>query len=184
MAAFLYRLGSLAFRRRLLFVVMWVVVLAGVAVAAVRAPAAPPDVYSVPGTESQQANSLLQGSFPGSNPDGAFAQLVFVAPHGQQVSSTGYRTVIDRVVAVTAAGPQVATAVNPFQAHLVSRDGSTAIATITYKVAYSSLTAVTRSALQDAVREGDKAGLSVHIGGTALTPSITSGPSVAAGRRC
>lgn len=111
MASFLYRLGRLAFRRR------WyvLVVLGAFGTAAARAPAAPSDTLSVPGTESQQANHLLQQSFPGTNPNGAVAQLVFVAPHGQRVTAPGYEPVIGEVVAEAASTPQAAGSVRPFQ---------------------------------------------------------------------
>jgi len=132
-AAILYRLGQTAFRRRWYVVFIWVALLAGVGVAATRAPAAPPDSPAIPGTESQAANDLLQSAFH-TNPGGATAQVIFVAPHGQKVTAQHDQTVIDNVVAEAARSPQVAGAVNPFTAHEVSRDGSAAIATITYKV--------------------------------------------------
>jgi putative drug exporter of the RND superfamily len=105
MAALLYRLGRLAFRRRLVVALLWVAVLAGAGVAATRAPAAPPDNSSVPGTESQQANDLLQQSFPARNPNGAIAQIVFVAPHGQKLTSARDQAVIGQVVDEAAATP-------------------------------------------------------------------------------
>jgi len=135
---------------------------------------------SVPGTESQQANDLLQQAFPGSNPNGSAAQLVFVAPHGQRVSAASYQAAIGKVVTEAASSPQVAGAENPFQSHTVSRDDSTAIATISYKVASSSLTSATTNSLQAAAQQGRKAGLTVEIGGNALN-SAPSSKTAAAG---
>jgi RND superfamily putative drug exporter len=164
----LYRLGQVAFRRRWYVVFIWVVLLVGVGVAATRAPTAPPDSSTIPGTESQAANDLLQKTFH-TNPSGATAQIVFVAAKGHKVTAQHDQAVIDKVVAEGAASPQVASAVNPFASHEVSKDGSAAIATITYNVPYTSLTAATVNTLQKAAQQGRDAGLTVEIGGNALT---------------
>ena len=89
MAAFLYRVGRMAFRRRWYVALMWVGILAVVGFGAARAPAAPNTGFSIPGTESQQASDLIQQRFPGASATGAIAQIVFVAPHGQQVTAAG-----------------------------------------------------------------------------------------------
>jgi RND superfamily putative drug exporter len=166
-AAFLYRAGRFAFRRRWYVALLWVAVLGGVIVAATRAPAAPPDSPAIPGAEFQQANDLLQRSFH-ANPNGASAQLVFVAPHGQKITSARYQPVIGSVIAEAARSPQVASSDSPLRTHEVIRDGSTAIANINYKVVSDSLSAATTSALQDAARQGRAAGVRVEIGGDAL----------------
>ena len=175
MAAFLYRLGRLAFRRRWYAVLMWVVVLGGVGAGAVLAPAAPNSSFSIPGTESQKALDLLQQRFPAANAGGATAQLVFVAPAGQKVTAAANEKAVDRTVAEAAAGQQVASAVNPFQAGAVSKDGTTAYATVTYKVQASDLTDAAKQSLETAVQHGQAAGLTVEVGGTALTPTPSAG---------
>jgi RND superfamily putative drug exporter len=172
-AGLLYWLGRAAFRRRWIVVFGWVAALAVVGILAARAPAAPSDSLSMPGTESQQANDLLQKSFPTANPNGASAQLVFVAPHGQKVTAAQYQTAINQVVAEAAASPQVASSVSPLVSHEVSRDGSTAIGTVSYKVPANELTSATTNALTDAVQHGQAAGLTVEVGGTALNTTPT-----------
>lgn len=62
----------------------------------------------------------------------------------------------------------------------MSKDGSTAIATVSYKVPASALITATTNALQDAARQGRSAGLTVEIGGSALTTPV-SDTSVGAG---
>ena len=169
MAAFLYRVGRMAFRRRWYVALMWVGILAVVGFGAARAPAAPNAGFSIPGTESQQASDLIQQRFPGASATGAIAQIVFVAPHGQQVTAAGDRSAIEQAVAGVADGPQVASVVSPFPGHAVSRNGSTAYATVTYKVAPASLTDATKATLRDAVQHARAAGLTVEVGGSALT---------------
>jgi RND superfamily putative drug exporter len=167
-AAFLYRVGQFAFRRRWYVALVWMVMLVAVAVAATRAPAAPADSPSIPGAEFQQANDLLQQSFH-ANPNGATAQIVFVAPHGQKITAERYKPVIAGVVAEAARSPQVQSDQSPFQDGEVSRDGSTAIATINYTVVSDSITTATTNVLQDAAQLGRNGGLTVEIGGDVLS---------------
>jgi RND superfamily putative drug exporter len=161
---------------------MLVAVLGAVGAAAAAAGPAPNDTFSVPGTESQRASDLLKQKFPTvTNGNGAVAQIVFVAPRGQTVTAAANAATIDKVVSEAAAGPQVVGAVNPFQGHTVSKDGSTAYVNVTYKVAANSLTHATKTALQDAAQQGRDAGLTVEIGGTALNASASNGSGTAVG---
>jgi putative drug exporter of the RND superfamily len=171
-AAFLYRVGRFAFRHRWYVALAWVAVLGGVVAVATRAPASPPDNSSIPGAEFQNANDLLGRSFH-ANPNGGTAQIVFVAPHGQKITTARYKPVISEVVAGAARSPQVAASASPFQDGQVSRGGSTAIATIDYTVVSDSLTNATKNALQNAAQQGRHAGLTVEIGGDALSPQAS-----------
>jgi RND superfamily putative drug exporter len=174
MAAFLARLGRTAFRRRWYVLALWIGVLGAVGFAAVKAPAAPSDSFTMPGTESQQAATLIGEHFGGGS-SGTTAQLVFVAPSGQKVTAAAQKAAIDEAVAEAAAGPQVASAVGPFQADAVSKDGTTAYATITYTVAATDLTDSAKSALEHAAQTGRVDGMTVEIGGSALTPTPSAG---------
>ncbi|MCQ4205536.1 MMPL family transporter [Streptomyces longispororuber] len=177
MAALLYRLGRGAFRRRWLVVVLWLAVVGGVAAAAAQAPAAPPDDDTIPGTELQQANDLLDRDFH-ANADGASAQLVFVAPDGRKVTASAYEKAIGEAVGEAANSSQVAGASDPFADHTVSEDGSTALATVNYTAVSDDLTTATKDALQDAVDRGHAAGLTVEIGGNALHTAPSEGAGV------
>ncbi|HZP53488.1 MMPL family transporter [Actinocrinis sp.] len=175
MATLLYRLGRGAFRWRWLVVVLWIGVLAGVGTGASRAHLGSDSGLAMPGTESQQASDLMKSRFGGASGGGAVAQLVFVAPNGQQVTATADKVAIERIVAEVAAGPQVASAATPFQAGTVSKDASTAYAPVTYKVTANNLTDASKSALEHAVAEGKAAGLSVEVGGNAMTKTPAAG---------
>ncbi|MFC8824236.1 MMPL family transporter [Streptomyces sp. NPDC057137] len=168
MATFLYRLGHLAFRRRRWVALIWVAILAATAFAAVKAPAAPDDGFAMPGTESQNAFDLLDQRFPAGNSEGADARLVFVAPDGQKITATPYKESVDEAVTAVADGGQVATALNPFDAHAVSKDNSTAYSSISYDAKSEDLTDATKKTLTDAADEAREAGLTVEIGGSAL----------------
>jgi RND superfamily putative drug exporter len=164
--------GRFAFRRRWYVAFVWLALLVGLVLAATRAPAAPPDSSSIPGAEFNSANTLIQQKFD-ANPSGASAQLVFVAPYGQRITAAKYQRVISEVVADAARSPQVASWDTPAQTHQVSRDGSTAIADINYRVVPDSLTAATTNGLQNAAQAGRNAGLTVEIGGNALSTSAS-----------
>ncbi|WP_326740139.1 MMPL family transporter [Streptomyces sp. NBC_01022] len=175
MATFLYRLGRSAFGRRRYVVLLWLAVLAAIGFGAVSAPAAPDDSSSMPGTESQRAFDLMDERFPGAEADGADAQIVFVAPDGHQVSATEYRRAIDAAVAEIATDPQVAVAANPFDAHAVSKDGSTAYTSVSYKVAADDLTDTGKQTLQDVIDRAEDAGLTVEARGSAVSGSVGAG---------
>ncbi|WP_082062670.1 MMPL family transporter [Nocardia seriolae] len=131
-------------------------------------PALPPDSFAIPGTESQQAFDLLGERFPGTESDGAQARIVFVAPDGQQITSDANRAAVERVIADASGGGQVKGVLDPFQTGAVSKNGSTAYATVSYGATGADLTDATKDALTSAVDKGRAEGLSVEIGGTAL----------------
>lgn len=175
LAEYLYRLGRLAFRRRWLFCLLWVLVLAGVGAGAALAPAAPDGGFSMPGTESQKALAQIQRDFPSSGANGATARIVFVAPSGEKITAAADKAAVDHVVSRIAGGPQVTVVANPFQAGTVSQDGTTAYTSVNYKVPAKKLTPQARNTLEQAAQNGRAAGLTVEIGGTALATPTSAG---------
>ncbi|PVE13237.1 MMPL family transporter [Streptomyces scopuliridis] len=177
MATFLYHVGRVAFRWRWFVTFLWIAVLAAVGFAATKAPAAPDDGFAMPGIESQKAFDLLEERFPGSAADGASARIVFIAPSGEKVTATENKAVIEDLVDEAADGPQVAGAVNPFQAKAVSEDGTTAYATVSFKTPAADLTDAGKEHLERAVDQARDAGLTVEIGGDALATQPAAGGS-------
>ncbi|MET7733950.1 MMPL family transporter [Streptomyces sp. NPDC005402] len=175
MATFLYRVGRLAFRRRWYVALVWAAVLAAVGLGALKAPGAADEGFSMPGIESQKAFDLMEQRFPGATADGATARVVFVAPNGEKVTAADNRKAVEAAVADLADGSQVASAVNPFQAKAVSKDGTTAYATVTYKVAADDLTDVSRHQLDKALDQARDTGLAVDAGGTAMNDGAGAG---------
>ncbi|MEV5354876.1 MMPL family transporter [Streptomyces sp. NPDC052693] len=181
MATFLYRLGRTAFRRRWLVTLLWAVVLGGVGLGAAKAPAAGDDGTSfMPGIEAQKAFDLIGERFPGSDANGADARIVFIAPHGEKVTADHNRAAIDDLVSTAAEGAQVDSAVSPFTANAVSKDASTAYATIDYKVKADDLTDASKDGLEKAIEEARASGLTVEVGGTALASQPAAGGSAEA----
>ncbi|MER7848702.1 MMPL family transporter [Kitasatospora sp. NPDC096077] len=178
MATFLYRLGRWAFVRRRLVALLWVAVLALAGVLAAKAPAAPDDGFSMPGTEAQKAFDLMNERFPGGHADGASARLVFVAPSGQKITAGPNQQAVEKTVAELAHGEQVTGAVDPFKMPgAVSKDGTTAYATVSYSAKAGEVSKGATDALQQAAQHGRDAGLKVEIGGNALMAKPEAGGS-------
>ncbi|MFE5604570.1 MMPL family transporter [Streptomyces coelicoflavus] len=167
MATLLSRLGRFSFRRRRLVALLWLALLVGAAVLAGRAPAAPPNDFSMPGTEAQQAYDLLEKSFPELNADGAAARVVFRAEDGK-VTDAETRGAIEDTVRTLRGGPQVVRVTDPFATRSVSEDGSTAYAQVSYAVPAAELEEDSRTALQETVERAASPELSVEAGGNAV----------------
>ncbi|GAA1090819.1 MMPL family transporter [Streptomyces javensis] len=168
MATFLYQVGRLAFRRRWYVALVWAAVLAAVGLGALNASGASDEEFSMPGIESQKAFDLMEQRFPGASADGATARVVFVAPSGEKVTAAENREAVEKAVADLGDGGQVASAVDPFQAKAVSKDGTTAYATVTYKVAANDLTDGSKQQLDRAIHTAQDSGLTVEAGGSAM----------------
>ncbi|MFI6080584.1 MMPL family transporter [Streptomyces sp. NPDC051217] len=168
MATFLYKLGRLAFRRRIYVALVWVAMLALSGVGAASAATAGSS-FSIPGTEAQKAFDLIDERFPGSSVDGAVARVVFKAPDGQRMTSPENKATVEEVVkALPAGSDQIGQVTDPYKANAISQDGSTAYVAVSYKVTTLELTDDTRTSLEDIGADARKGGLTVEIGGDAL----------------
>ena len=84
MATHLYRLGGWAFHNRRKVVVGWLLVLGRVIASASAFSGKSSNKFEVPGTESQEAQDLLDEKYPGAG--GASARVVFAAPEGEKLT--------------------------------------------------------------------------------------------------
>ncbi|MEU8543250.1 MMPL family transporter [Streptomyces sp. NPDC048717] len=167
MATFLSRLGRFSFRRRWLVALLWVVLLVGTGVMAGKAPAPPPNDFSMPGTEAQQAYDLLDKNFPGLSADGASARVVFRAEDGK-VTDPEAKKAVQEAVRELGGDPQVVRVTDPYATRSVSTDGSTAYAQVSYGVPAAELEETSRTALQDTVEKAGSGKLTVEVGGNAV----------------
>ncbi|MFJ9681065.1 MMPL family transporter [Streptomyces sp. NPDC101194] len=169
MATFLYKLGRLAFRRRRYVALIWVALLALAGFGAASASTATSSSFSIPGTEAQRAFDLLEQRFPGASADGATARVVFKAPDGQKMTDPANKAEVNKIAGELKSGSdQIASVTDPYTGNAVSKDGSTAYVSVSYKVNSMELTDGTRSALEDAGHAAQKSGMTVEIGGDAL----------------
>ncbi|MFH8453534.1 MMPL family transporter [Streptomyces fungicidicus] len=168
MATLLYRLGRFAFRRRHFTALFWVALLALAGAGAAGAPAAGNSSFSIPGTEAQKAFDLLEERFPGSSADGATARVVFKAPDGGKMTDADHRATVEKTVGELSDSSEVARVTDPYEGGGVSRDGTVAYASVSYKVSGMELEDSSRDALEGAAEDARDAGLTVEIGGDAL----------------
>ncbi|MFB4420771.1 MMPL family transporter [Streptomyces sp. QL37] len=175
MATLLYRLGRAAFARRWLVTSLWVVILGVAGVGAATAPSASEDTSFMPGIEAQKAADLIGERFPGNSTDGAYAQVVFIAPDGTKVSAGDGRATVEAFVSQASEGRRVSGVADPFRTGAVSEDGSTAYATVNFEVPSADLTDADKAALEKSIDEASDSGLTVEVGGDALAATISPG---------
>ncbi|WP_317443814.1 MMPL family transporter [Streptomyces collinus] len=177
MATFLYKIGRLAFRRRHFVALIWVALLTLAGVGAASAPAAGNSSFSIPGTEAQKAFDLLEQRFPGMSADGATARVVFKAPSGEKMTAKDNKAAVRKTVKELRSGSEVTSVADPYTAHAVSKDGTVAYASVRYKVSGMELEDSSRDALKAAAQDARDAGLTVEVGGDALTAAPETGSS-------
>ncbi|MGW5368642.1 MMPL family transporter [Streptomyces sp. NPDC004009] len=177
MATFLYKLGRLAFRRRHFVALVWVALLTLAGVGAASAPPAGSTSFSIPGTEAQKAFDLLEQRYPGMSADGATARVVFKAPDGEKMTDKANKAAVNQAVKELGSGSEVASVADPYAGHAVSKDGTIAYASVKYKVSGMELEDSAKDALKDAAQNARETGLTVEIGGDALTATPETGSS-------
>ncbi|WP_055602674.1 MMPL family transporter [Streptomyces aureus] len=171
MATFLSKLGRLAFRRKGVTLLLWLLAFVGMGVAASSAPTPPADTFSMPGTESQEAFDLLTEKFPAASVDGATARVVVRAPEGTKITTPSTRTEVERLVAgLGTSSPQVVGVADPYRSPAVSisGDGTTAYMVVTYKVPAAEVDDKAHDGLDAATEQAREAGLIVEAGGDAV----------------
>ncbi|MGW1183844.1 MMPL family transporter [Streptomyces drozdowiczii] len=169
MATFLYKLGRLAFRRRRYVALIWVALLALAGFGASSAATATSSSFSIPGTEAQKAFDLLEQRFPAASADGATARIVFKAPEHEKMTDAANKAEVDKITRELKEGSdQIASVTDPYTGNAVSKNGSTAYISVSYKVNSMELTDETRDALEEAGSHAQKSGMTVEIGGDAL----------------
>ncbi|MEV0905848.1 MMPL family transporter [Streptomyces hokutonensis] len=175
MATFLYKVGRLAFRRRHYVALLWIALLTLAGVGAASAPAAGSTSFSVPGTEAQKAFDLLEQRFPGMSADGATARVVFKAPAGEKLDTGANKATIEKTVKDLGDGSEVVSVADPFKGRAVSKDGTIAYASVKYKVSGMELKDASKDALKETAQQARDAGLTVEVGGDALTATPETG---------
>ena len=177
MAAFLDRLGRAVARHKWRTILVWLLIIVGVAVAAVAAGGKTQDVFSIPGAQSQQATDLLVQRFPSQSGDAAL--VVFQARHGtvrdpQAAAIAATQARIATLPHVTqGVGPATPGAGDAFVAH----SASIAYVHVQYNKKATALPSNVLDQLRAATAPARQAGLNVQYGGavTDVFSRLTTG---------
>ncbi|MFC8181334.1 MMPL family transporter [Rhodococcus sp. NPDC057297] len=167
MAWQLFRLGRWSFLHRKLVAGIWVVLLLLGVLGASTLNTQTSDSFELDGIESTEAFSLISER-SGESADGATARIVFEAPEGQSLTDPANQAAVADAIA-SAQTEHVASATDPFTTGTISENGRAAYATVTYTTPAVDLVDADRNALDDAKTVGENAGLTVAVGGDAVT---------------
>ena len=172
MATYLYRLGGWAFRRRRTVLLAWITILGLVVASAAAFSGQTNSKFSVPGTESQQAQDLLEQKFPGAG--GASARMVFAAPADEKVTDKENKDAVEASLAQAKQADGVTQVVDPYEAHTISKDGRIAYADVIYPVPADQIDDPARDELAASAEAARDAGLQVEFGGGIVTEESKS----------
>jgi uncharacterized membrane protein YdfJ with MMPL/SSD domain len=162
-AKYLYRLGGFAFENRWKTIGAWVLLLVGVFALATAFKGETNDKFSVPGTESQDAQDLLHAKFPGAG--GAQARVVFVAPKGEKLTDPENKAAVMESVEKARKGAQVIKAIDPYSAGALSKDKRIGFEDVIYPVPKEEVKDPARDELEASGDPAKEAGLQVEFSG-------------------
>jgi uncharacterized membrane protein YdfJ with MMPL/SSD domain len=163
MARYLHRLGGWAFDNRWKVLGAWVLVLVVVGACAAAFAGETNDEFTVPGTESQTAQDLLEEKFPAAS--GATARMVFEAPAGETLAEPENQAAIEQSLAAAAKAEDVEAVTDPFKDRTISQDGRIAFADVIYPVPADEISDTAADQLEASADPARAAGLEVDFGG-------------------
>jgi len=173
MATYLYRLGGWAFRRRRTVVAVWALVLGGVIAAAIAFGGQTNDKFTVPGTESQEAQELLEARYPAAS--GTYARIVFAAPAGESLADKENQAAVQATMARAAKAADVSAVTDPYETGTITKDGRIAYGDVFYPVPASEIDDPARDALAETAAPAREAGVQVEFGGGLVTEEAEAG---------
>ncbi|MEY9954095.1 MMPL family transporter [Leifsonia sp. EB34] len=176
MSSLLYLLGRAAFRARRRVLAIWLAALVLLLGGAALLSNGTDNTFTIPGTESQQAQDALARTFP--QVSGTSAQLVAVAPKGTDVHDPAFQSAVESSAAAIAKIPQVTSASSPYSGPStgnIAADGSAVIVPVQLSVAQTAVLPSTFDALQKAGSDLEAAlpkGSQVAVGGQLFSQSV------------
>ena len=135
--------------------------------------------FSLPGTDSQAAVTLLTQNFPAATGEGD--DVVIQATHGATVRSASVRAAVTAALANVARVPGVQAVGSPYGAQggaQISRDGTIAFATVTWDKVPDDMTNTDASNLTAAADSADRADLRISLAGEVISDSEGAGPGL------
>jgi uncharacterized membrane protein YdfJ with MMPL/SSD domain len=173
MATYLYRLGGWAFERRKTVVALWAVVLVGVIAAAMAFGGQTNDKFTVPGTESQQAQELLEARYPEAS--GTYARIVFAAPEGESLTDPANQAAVRETMERAGQAAGVSAVTDPYETKTITSDGRIGYADVIYPVPAHEIDDAARDELEATAEPARDDGLQVEFGGGLVTEETETG---------
>jgi RND superfamily putative drug exporter len=158
----LERVAAFAARRHWIVIIAWVIVLGGLLGASRAFGGTYVNNYTVSGSDSALGLDRLNSQFPQQG--GYSGQIVFHARHGTVAAD---QSAVNQATANVAKLPHVIKAVSPFASGstgAVSKDGTIAYSSVSWKVNPDSLETSYLNQLDTAVKPATQAGLQVEYG--------------------
>ena len=128
--------------------------------------------FSLPGTDSQAAATLLTTNFPSASGEGD--QVVFQATNGTTIKSAPVRTAVTAALAKVSAVPGVEAVASPYAkagAAQISRGGTIAFARVTWDTPAAKVTTAEAGSLIKAAESADSADVRVSLQGQSISNS-------------
>ena len=178
MSRYLYRLARWCFTHRWKTLAAWgALVIAAVALAT-GLGGKTTDSLTIPGTQSQQAVTLLEQKLPAAS--GTTTQVVFADESGT-VTTAAHQAGVEATLKDLKALPQVVSVSDPYAAGTVSPDQKVALATVTYDVTSpGDVKSAAVDGLETAAHDARAAGVQVEFSG-AVYPQAAAVNSEAVG---
>jgi uncharacterized membrane protein YdfJ with MMPL/SSD domain len=173
MASKLYRLGGWAFTHRKRMLGIWALVLVAVFAASAAFSGETNDSFEVPGTESQEAQELLETKYPEASGDQA--RMVFTAPEGTTLADPASKDAIRASLAEAAQGDEVEQVVDPYKAKTISEDGTIGFADVIYPTPAADISDEAKDDLEASAKPAEEAGLGVEWSGGVINTESESG---------
>jgi putative drug exporter of the RND superfamily len=165
MSNYLYRLARFAFRRRRLVLGVWLVAAIAAISIAQASGGKTNDVFSIPGTESQNAANILTAKLPAFS--GGQSTIVFATTSGSaKVTDPAEQAAIQTAMAKLKSVPQVSAVTSPFQSHLISSSGKVALGQVQWSAAAANVKDANLNAVTDAMKPVQAAGVEVEYNGS------------------
>src|SRR5688500_3435020 len=128
MATRLFKLGGWAFEHRWRVVAIWATVLVAVVASAAAFGGKTSNRFSVPGTASQQAQTLLAAYHPrASRP---YARLVFAAPEGEHLTDAGHKAAVEASLAKASQAQYASGGTSRYETNAITEHGRVGFADV------------------------------------------------------
>ncbi|GHA91890.1 membrane protein [Streptomyces termitum] len=128
---------------------------------------------TVPGIESQQAQSLLRQKMPEAA--GGTMRIVVAAPQGATLDAENAKAAVGRGLAAAARVPGVVHVTDPYKSQTLSPDRTIAFADVQFRDAADEIPDTAKDALAGSLAPARDAGLQVEYGGSVMDPDTEVG---------